>query len=385
MVYVGDDVREHGIYEGSDVIFEGNVVAYTSGYAVNLNGPNSLIQDNIMMGAGVTIKGATSEILLGPDGTNNIIQRNRLYTTAADKTNGGTMKLGYASGTGYNLVVENNTIVGSSSNFYGSFSTFRFHGNSVHMQDSSTAWPVFAAHNGVHNGFTINRNRYTARGNPVKVDDGSSSQLTFAQWRTKYPSMDTDTISTDNSLPTNAVYVIGNKYEAGRANIAIYNWNQATSVSVDISNVDKTGDGIGDGPLLSIGDSYQLHNVLDYVQDVLTGTYHGSPISVQMTGHTVAQPQAMAKPTSSPFPEFGAFVLIKTNTTTTGSGPTTTRATTGMQSTSAGTGTTGALPGTSTGNAQSTETEVSASPNAAEFSMVAVVASVLVHYLLLPN
>ena len=84
-------------------------------------------------------------------------------------------------------------------------------------------------------------------------------------------------------------------------------------MSVDISSLG-----------LSIGDIYQLHNVEDYFNDIISGTYSGNPITIPMTGHTVQQPVGylfdlnndLTVPVPTPlstFPEFGAFVLMKTS------------------------------------------------------------------------
>src|SRR5207248_2046552 len=58
------------------------------------------------------------------------------------------------------------------------------------------------------------------------------------------------------------------------------------------------------------GDTYELHNAMNYFGDVIIGTYNGSSISVSMTGHAIGAPSGLPAP-KSPFPEFGAFVLIK--------------------------------------------------------------------------
>ncbi len=113
-----------------------------------------------------------------------------------------------------------------------------------------------------------------------------------------------------SSKPSGArVFVRPNAYEPGRANLAIYNWSLQSSVAVDISNVDKNGDGTGDGPLLQVNQQFELRNVQDYFGDVITGTYTGSPIQVAMTGRSVGRPVGMSAPPST-FPQFGAFVLL---------------------------------------------------------------------------
>jgi hypothetical protein len=121
------------------------------------------------------------------------------------------------------------------------------------------------------------------------------------------------------SKPTsNVISVRPNQYEAGRANIVIFNYQKLSTVSVNVS-------GIG----LNTGDVYELRNAADFYSDVITGTYNGSSINIPMTGHTVARPvgQNFALPPST-FPDFGAFVIMKKGgsvappTTTTNTPPT---------------------------------------------------------------
>ena len=93
-----------------------------------------------------------------------------------------------------------------------------------------------------------------------------------------------------------------NKYESGRANIAIYNWSRASSISLtsaDLVNVS-----------LKSGDRYELHNAQNYFGDVITGTFNGSSINIPMTGRSVATPRGITYKPPTTFPEFGAFVLI---------------------------------------------------------------------------
>jgi hypothetical protein len=112
--------------------------------------------------------------------------------------------------------------------------------------------------------------------------------------------------------PTGAqVLVRPNQYEAGRGNIVIYNWSRANTVNVDISNLG-----------LAVGDQYELHNAVNFYGDIITGTYAGSPISIPMTGRTVAAPAGLTPPAST-FPDFGAFVLLKKTGATGNTAPTT--------------------------------------------------------------
>ncbi len=95
-------------------------------------------------------------------------------------------------------------------------------------------------------------------------------------------------IRTATGRPTGLkVAVLSNQYEAGRANIAVYNWDLKDQVEIDVSGT------------LRNGDRFEVRNARDlYGAPVLSGVYGGSRLRLPMTGSRTAM-------------EFGAFVLIK--------------------------------------------------------------------------
>ena len=98
-----------------------------------------------------------------------------------------------------------------------------------------------------------------------------------------------------SSRPTGTkIVVIPNKYEAGRANVAIYNWDDNSSVSVDLSGV------------FSSGDHYTIIDAENPAVTVASGAYSG-PVSIPMTGLTAAQPVGQGTRTHTA-PDFGAFI-----------------------------------------------------------------------------
>ncbi|MBK7341834.1 MAG: T9SS type A sorting domain-containing protein [Saprospiraceae bacterium] len=105
----------------------------------------------------------------------------------------------------------------------------------------------------------------------------------------------------------NDVYILPNKYEPGRAHIAIYNWGLASEVDIDISPAG-----------LKQGDQYELRQALDLEEIILTGTYNGDDIlTVPMSGYSMVKPTGSDQEPLSTFPSFGVFVLQKTK----GEGP----------------------------------------------------------------
>ncbi len=105
----------------------------------------------------------------------------------------------------------------------------------------------------------------------------------------------------DKTSPARGVHVFvrPNRYEPGRANIAVFNWDRKDSIEVDLSKI-----GLG------AGDPYEIHSAQDYFRDIQTGTFDEKPVHVSMTGRTIAEPAGVPAPPST-YPEFGAFVVRK--------------------------------------------------------------------------
>jgi hypothetical protein len=75
------------------------------------------------------------------------------------------------------------------------------------------------------------------------------------------------------------VFVRGNKYEPGRANIVVYNWAHQATVDVDASGV------------LAPGTPFEVRRAQDWFgAPALTGTSDGTPLRVPITGAPPAQP-----------------------------------------------------------------------------------------------
>jgi len=121
---------------------------------------------------------------------------------------------------------------------------------------------------------------------------------TLQQWR-DYSGLDAN--STSQEVPPTGVvtFLAPHAYTAGRAHIAVYNWDKNDTVSVDVS------------PVLKKGTTYTVHHVFElYGPPIVSGVYAGKPISLPMK--PVPAPIAArggSKPPANPLPEFGAFVL----------------------------------------------------------------------------
>jgi hypothetical protein len=168
-------------------------------------------------------------------------------------------------------------------------------------------------HKAPYEKITVNRNHFigttylywwknlTASDNtlygPVKEIPLEGSNLKFA-------SFDRTTNKVLTEKPKGLeVFVRPNQYEAGRANIIIYNWDQQDAVDVDMKD------------LLPSGEAYEVRDVQNWFgEPVARGRYDGKPVSIPMKGLKVADPIGI-KPypeVKHTAPEFGVFVVRKT-------------------------------------------------------------------------
>ncbi|MGH7139245.1 MAG: hypothetical protein ACREHD_26160, partial [Pirellulales bacterium] len=110
-----------------------------------------------------------------------------------------------------------------------------------------------------------------------------------------------DAASTFERKPTGTrVFVRPNLYELGRAHVAIYNWDRAETVEIDLSGVLKTGD------------RYRLVSAQDFFgEPLLSGVYDGGPLRLAMRPRKAAAPVGMSdfEPPATE-PEFGAYVVL---------------------------------------------------------------------------
>lgn len=87
--------------------------------------------------------------------------------------------------------------------------------------------------------------------------------------------------------PKNHVVVRPNEYEPGRGHVAVFNWEGAQQVDVDLSSI------------LRKGDAFRVWNVQHdlYGEPTLSGTYDGRPLKLPMLG-------------SADSPDFDAFLVL---------------------------------------------------------------------------
>lgn len=141
----------------------------------------------------------------------------------------------------------------------------------------------------------------TYRGGATSGFRLENTSYNFAGWQA---AAGVDANSTYTSAQPTGVHVAvrPNLYEPGRAHVAVFNWDLAASVNVDLSSV------------LRIGDRYEIRDAQNYYgAPVVTGFYDGNPVALPMNLTAVAAPVGEVPHIAWRFthtaPQFAAFVV----------------------------------------------------------------------------
>lgn len=298
----------HGIYiqneTGTKAIYE-NILfnQFALGIQVYGSGDNSFVRNFDIEGnmafnngilAGANERANNLLVAGGIGGSQGItVKYNAFYNTP--DANNGYNSLGFLWSTGNrDVVATDNYFVGGydALDLYA-WNSVNFTGNTVYSK-GGTNMMMNTSGNGT-SGYSIDRNTYYGAGKY----NFNGSGLDFNGWRSN---TGFDGSSTSNSGDPTGVWtsVRPNKYEPGRANISIYNWDQRSSVAVDISQA------------IAVGRNFEIRDVQNfYGSPVLSGTYSGGTVNIPMSGLTVA-PANGSVPNSPAHtgPQFGAFVLL---------------------------------------------------------------------------
>lgn len=260
------------------IVFRGfnhGIHAYGSGDGAWVNGFNLVgnivflsgilqgkYERNFLLGGGITCKG-------------NTVQDNLIYTPA--DSDAMAMQIGYQTTPATDTTVTGNYLSGLS----------RF-----------ILWDKPPQEYGL----SVNGNTYLTGVDSVYERKGHRSGIS------EFPD---NTIAPHGVRPTGVkILVRPNRYEPGRANVAVFNWDLRESVELDVSSV------------LKAGDRYELRDVQNlFGNPVASGTIDGSgKIAIKMTGLVAAPPSGRLAEPGMDFkiappkhtaPEFGAFILVR--------------------------------------------------------------------------
>ena len=301
----------HGIYAQNNTgtkLLQDNILFDQFGYGIHVYGSDAAFLNNFTIDGNASFNsglgtGMDYHIGGGSPVNNLVFTNNMSYRMADNRVN--TVRLGYnwgpnnpsATVTGNYLVgqlllehwntlsFDNNTIVDP----YGAAVTLEQ--NTGQALTTSNSWDG--------NSYVKTTSSYPVA--PFQLSlNGVTTTYVLSAWQS-LTGFDRGSSVTSAMPTTTKIVVEPNAYEAGRANILIYNWGGQGAVTVDLSSV------------LHAGDQYEVVNAQNfYGSPVTTGTYGGGAITIPITTVTPPRPIGGTAPMTTGT-EFNAYVVLKTN------------------------------------------------------------------------
>ncbi len=307
----GNNKREHAMYIGNSSgtkFITDNVVFDQAGYGI-LAYSNSTksaqkglhIEGNVTFNNGMLTaddqKTGNLQVggVSGVSAERIVIRNNFVYNTAtnaATKNNG--IRLGYEDTGNKDVKVLDNYVVSNNPFVLRWWQDVEFKGNSIYSDSEMSELTLPPG--GKASQYRWDFNSYLTRGLTAAVFRDDSGKLSFLRWREL---TGLDLHSEARRAAGVQVFVRPNRYEAGRANIMVYNWDAQNQVAVDLSAV------------LQPGMNYEIRDAQNYFgEPVVRGQYKGGSISLPMhltaRSRPVGTVERVPGHTSS---EFGIFIV----------------------------------------------------------------------------
>jgi len=307
--WASDRGHGHAIYTQNEtgtkrivdnIIFRGfgwNIHAYTQ--AGKITGFH--IEGNICFSAGTRVKGqVTDNILVSgyPPADRITLINNYCYHPGGEEDKGARWRPcvrldSYRGDINGSCTVKNNVIMGARGLQIGRWKDATISGNTIWGPEVIAS--VRPPDGDKFGNYIWDNNSYilTGQKSPFIIPGAKGFMekykgSDFEGWKAKSGfDANSMTIEGKEGHPTGTlIYVRPNKYEPGRAHIAVYNWDHHKSVEVDLRKV------------LKQGSRYRIYNVQNlYAKPVIAGKYDGKPVEIPMLMSEIA-------------PDFDAFLVL---------------------------------------------------------------------------
>jgi len=312
--YNGNNKREHALYIGNaagtkhitdNILFDQGgfgILAHSNSSSSSQRGlhlegnvsfNNGLLTNDDQRTGNLQVGGVRGVSAAGIVLKNNYIYNSR--GNASNKNNG--IRLGYEDRGNQDVKVLDNYIVSRAPLLIWWWQNVELKGNTIYSDGESLELKLPAGVNA--SAYRWDFNTYVA---PQPAFSNDLATFGFSRWR-QTTGLDAHSQAVATRQPTGVqIFVRLNKYEAGRANVIVYNWELRDQVAVDVSSV------------LLPGANFEIRDAQDYFGAALAqGTYRGGPILLPMklsrmtlpVGNVERVPQHTA-------PEFAVFVVQQT-------------------------------------------------------------------------
>jgi hypothetical protein len=314
--YNGNNKREHGLYIGNAMgtkYITDNILFAQGGYGIlahsdsssssqkglhlegNVSFNNGIITGDDQKTGNVQVGGVS-----GVSAERIVLKNNFIYNTsdnATSKNHG--IRLGYEDRSNKDVKILDNYIVSKVPLLLWWWQSVNFEGNTIYSTGGDVIELKRPGGAGASS-YDWDFNKYFATA-PSFLNENKT--LGFRDWA-QLTRLDAHSQVASDGRPTGVqVFVRPNRYEAGRANIVVYNWDLKDQVALDV------------GSVLGTGDTFEIRDAQNYFgEPVLRATYKGGPVLLPMklSGLTLPVGNVERLPRHTP-PEFGVFVLQTTS------------------------------------------------------------------------
>ncbi len=313
--YNGNNKREHGLYIGNATgtkYITDNIIFDQAGYGIlaHSDSPSSPqrglhIEGNVSFNNGILTLDDQKTGNLQVGGVNGVaaervvIKNNYIYNSSGNANNKNHgIRLGYEDTSNKDVKLLDNYIVSQVPLRIGWWRRVDFQGNTIYSERDSVELRLPF---GVRaSAYRWDFNTYFSSQTNFKGDFATSG---FDRWR-QLTGFDSHSKS-ENIRPSGVwIFVRPNQYEAGRANIIVYNWDLKEQIAVDVSGV------------LSPGTEFEIRDAQNYFgSTVVRGTYTGKPILIPVNLAKKEMPVGnVERVPHHTAPEFAVFILHQTGT-----------------------------------------------------------------------
>ncbi len=297
----------HGIYvqnkDGAKQLAD-NIIFDQFGLGIQAYGSSNTALNNVSIDGNVifnngSIAAGTSKvdnILVAVGSTPRNISVTNNYTFHTPTDNDGYSRIGWQwSGANDDVKMTGNYFIGGESSLeVWNWNRATFSGNTVYGRDGLTLLLNLQGGQST-GGYSWDNNTYFGSGK-FRFNDKNQS---WSSWQA-VSGVDAHSTYTPGAPAGVWTFVRPNKYEPGRAHVAVYNWDMKPAVDVDVSGV------------LKPGQAYEVRDAQNfYGAPVASGTYAGGTISIPTT--STAKAEAVGNVPSAPRhtgAAFGAFVIL---------------------------------------------------------------------------
>ncbi len=314
----GNNKKEHGVYahnkNGTQSILD-NVIFNGAGYGLHIyaNSTKSSISGFDIEGNAIFNNGALTlddqaadQILVG--GVEGVaaeritLRENYIYTEADAATNKNRgIRLGYENKFNKDVGLFDNYIVGKVPLKILWWNSVEARGNTIVSPGASVEIETLAGKNAA--GYKLESNVYLNAKDKDAVFILNDEKEDFGKWQ-RQNNFDRGSRVEPASFVRSAgakIFIRPNKYESGRANIVVYNWNRDARVAVNLSGV------------LRAGDKYEVRDVQNYFgEPASSSVYDGKQIQLPMNLSKTTEPTGSVErvPPHTSI-EFGVFIVRK--------------------------------------------------------------------------